>query len=237
MIKQLFIILCGFFYVSSVGWAASPVANIKITGNIKPPTCIVNGGNNELLYALGNYSPGLIPATVIYPLPSLSNLLVVSCDAETYLTFRAIDAHADVETIIPDTESILIRIATFNLVNAENTAQQIGGISFLWSNVTVDSNPAYISRANDNDEHSDWNVPNTLTKNITNGWTSITQKDVPLDELALLPGKTFSATFYNRSDNNRSYLLPRDTLNKNNVDLSDHIDFIGQAILTFNFGI
>lgn len=103
--------------------------------------------------------------------------------------------------------------------------------------MTVDSQPAYISRANDSDDDTSWNLDYILQKNVTTGWTSTQQMSVSPDELALLSGKTFIADIETRSSNNRTYLLSSEILIENGVDISGRVDFIGQAILTFKFGI
>nr|MBO8919322.1 type 1 fimbrial protein [Proteus mirabilis] len=65
--------------------AKTPVANLKINGDIKPPTCTINGGNVDLVYNLGNISPSVIPNDMTYnQLPSISNTLTVTCDSSTF---------------------------------------------------------------------------------------------------------------------------------------------------------
>lgn len=109
--------------IPSTAWTVGSVANIQIAGDIRPPTCLVNGGNEDLLYDLGDYSPSLIPDTGVYAFPSIRKSLSISCDAETYLTFRAIDLYSNVETVLPDEQNVNAKSSTFNLVNAENTSQ------------------------------------------------------------------------------------------------------------------
>lgn len=237
MKKQLLGLSVLVTFLSASALAAGPVANIQVTGDIKPPTCTVNGGNDDLLYALGNYSPSLISNTSVYQFPSVSNQLTVSCDAETYLTFKGEDAYPSVDTIISSTENINAKYATFNLVNADNTEQQVGGIVFKWSNVMVDGQPAFLSRANDGPNAGTWNQDTVLQKNVTIGWTSKQQKNVAVDELALVSGKVFTADIYNRNDSNRSYILSNETLATIGIDISERVDFIGQSILTFSFGV
>jgi len=217
--------------------AAVPVANIQVAGNIAPPTCIINGGNDDLLYSLGNFSPSLTTNNNLYILPALSNPLTVSCDAETYLTFRATDAYENPDMIIIGTESPFSRFTTFNLVNTEDTTQQVGGIAFRLTSATVDGQKAYVSRANDSPDNTSYNSPTALQKNVTVGWTSTEQRGVALEELDLLAGKIFTTTVVVRNTDNRSYILPNNILIANGIDISGRTDFIGQAILTFKFSI
>lgn len=217
--------------------AAVPAANIQVAGNITPPTCIVNGGNDDLLYSLGNLSPSLTANNNLYLLPAISNLLTVSCDAETYLTFRATDAYENPDMIIIGVDSEPARFTIFNLVNTEDTTQQIGGITFRLTSATVDGQEAYISRANDSPDNTSYNSVKTLQKNVTVGWTSTEKRGVALEELDLLAGKTFATTIVVRNTDNRSYILPNEILIKNGIDISGRTDFVGKAILTFRFSI
>lgn len=219
---------------------AAPVANLKISGEIKAPTCTVNGSEQaDLIYNLGAVSPSLIPQSTGYNgLPSVSNTLIVDCDAATYLTFKATDAYPN-DFIRGPGMNINFEVATFNLVDANSPDKTVGGVQYQWKSVKADGEIAYISRANDGGSY--WPIDAKLTKGVTNGWTKTQQKEVDPAELELVSAKTFSATFVNsiiKTDGwSSTYLLPKDELAKQGIDLSNGIDYISNTILTFSFGV
>ena len=238
--KTLFVLAVTAVTGSAV---AAPVANLKISGDIKPPTCTVNGGEQaDLIYNLGVVSPSVIPQSKGYNgLPSISNTLTVTCDASTYLTFKAMDTFQN--PFIPG-EGMNIKFAehAFNLVDANATDKTVGGITYIWSDVYADGVAAYLSRANDgiNDDGT-WSVEQEVVKGATNGWTKTKQKFVTPSELDLVSATEFSATLTNKIKINsgwaHTYLLSKDELTKQGVDISEGIDYIGNVLLTFNFGV
>ncbi|MBG3115479.1 type 1 fimbrial protein [Proteus mirabilis] len=185
--KKVLLSLAMLSVISTPVLAKTPVANLKINGDIKPPTCTINGGNVDLVYNLGNISPSVIPNDMTYnQLPSISNTLTVTCDTSTFLTFRA-----------------------------------------------TDGDNGY--------DNGNWSYENEIVKGATVGWTAEQQKYVPLDKLNLLSGKTFKATFYNENKITynvaQTYLHPKKMLTEDGIDLTMGLDYTGQVILTFNFGV
>lgn len=227
---------------SSAAWAAAPVANLVVTGDIKPPTCTVNGGDNNLLYNLGAVSPSLIPQDTTYNgLPSISNQLTVTCDAETFLTFQATDHYPNPFVLLPNM-NINFEANTVNLVNSADTTQTMGWAMFNWFDVTVDGNTAYLSRANNGRaDNGVWTAPTGLVVNATNGWTSEQQRFVAPAALNLLSGKEFSAKIRNQVGQYNDYgftvLYSKSMLAEKGIDISDGVDYTGQVLLTFNFGV
>ncbi|WP_424769476.1 fimbrial protein, partial [Proteus mirabilis] len=199
---------------------------------IKPPTCTINGATqSDMIFDYRVISPTLIPQSKNYEYPNgiVQNTVTIECDAKTYLTFVASDTYDSAE-LANNT------LAQFHLVDKENPETAVGAASFLWEDVTVDSKPAYISRANDV-TITETNYYNVLYKGATNGWTSEQQKgNVSKESLALIPGEVFQAVF---KDVYKipSFLLSKDALNKKGIDLSNGLDFMGEAVLTFNFGV
>lgn len=222
---------------------AAPVANLKINGDIKPPTCTVNGGDQaDLIYNLGAVSPSVIPQSTGYNgLPAIANTLTVSCDATTYLTFKATDSYQNPFIQAPGM-NINFKAHAFNLVDASAPTKTVGGITYTWSKVTADGQTAYISRANDgSDDNGTWAANYRLVKDATNGWTKTLQQYVSPTDLDLLSAKEFSATLKN--DNtmaygwSQTYLLSKDELTKQGVDISNGVDYTSNVTLTFNFGV
>ncbi|EPW7050633.1 fimbrial protein, partial [Proteus mirabilis] len=73
-----------------------------------------------------------------------------------------------------------------------------------------------------------------------NGWTSKQQTEsVDKGSLALISGEIFQANFRQGIESNptQTFILSRDELSKKGIDLSNGLDFIGEAVLTFNFGV
>ncbi|HCU0886304.1 TPA: DUF1120 domain-containing protein, partial [Proteus mirabilis] len=212
--------------------AKSPVANLKINGDIKPPTCTVNGATQrDVIFDYGVISPTLIPQSTVYSYSDIGvqNTVTIECDAKTYLTFTASDTYADTELSVNNTSG------WFHLVDKANPETAVGAAFFAWDNVTVDSKPAYISRANDV-SITGTSYNNALYKGPTNGWTSEKQTSVDKNALALISGEIFQASF-RQGMTMSTFILSRDELSKKGIDLSNGLDFMGEAVLTFNFGV
>ncbi|HCT9100856.1 TPA: DUF1120 domain-containing protein, partial [Proteus mirabilis] len=212
--------------------AKSPVANLKINGDIKPPTCTVNGATQrDVIFDYGVISPTLIPQSTVYSYSDIGvqNTVTIECDAKTYLTFTASDTYADTELSVNNTSG------WFHLVDKANPETAVGAAFFAWDNVTVDSKPAYISRANDV-SITGTSYNNALYKGPTNGWTSEKQTSVDKNALTLISGEIFQASF-RQGMTMSTFILSRDELSKKGIDLSNGLDFMGEAVLTFNFGV
>ncbi|HCB2901340.1 TPA: DUF1120 domain-containing protein, partial [Proteus mirabilis] len=210
----------------------SPVANLKINGDIKPPTCTINGATQrDVIFDYGVISPTLIPQSTVYSYSDIGvqNTVTIECDAKTYLTFTASDTYADTELSVNNTSG------WFHLVDKANPETAVGAAFFAWDNVTVDSKPAYISRANDV-SITGTSYNNALYKGPTNGWTSEKQTSVDKNALALISGEIFQASF-RQGMTMSTFILSRDELSKKGIDLSNGLDFMGEAVLTFNFGV
>lgn len=191
------------------------MANLKINGDIKPPTCTVNGGDQaDLVYNLGAVSPSVIPQTSAYNgLPKQYNTLTVECDSPTYLTFKATDNNQN-PFIQTSGMNVNFKTFAFNMVDTASPDKTVGGIMYKWQKTTADGHAVYISRANDGtDDNGTWNGDDRLAKNSTNGWTKTQQKYVASSELDLVSAKIFSAEFYNSnmeySGASSTYLLLR----------------------------
>ncbi|MFN6798908.1 fimbrial protein, partial [Proteus mirabilis] len=73
-------------------------ANLKINGDIKPPTCTINGATqSDVIFDYGVISPTLIPKSKIYSYPAsmAQNTVTIDSDAKTFLTCVASDNDAD----------------------------------------------------------------------------------------------------------------------------------------------
>ncbi|EOD7312293.1 TPA: DUF1120 domain-containing protein [Proteus mirabilis] len=230
--KKLLLSLTMLAIISTPVLAKSPVANLKINGDIKPPTCTINGATqNDVIFDYGVISPTLIPQSTVYSYSDIGvqNTVTIECDAKTYLTFVASDTYADTELSVNNTSG------WFHLVDKANPETAVGAAFFAWDNVTVDSKPAYISRANDVAITGN-KFNNVLYKGPTNGWTSEQQSDINKNSLSLISGEIFQASF-RQGLTMSTFILSKDELSKKGIDLSNGLDFMGEAVLTFNFGV
>ncbi|EMH0133124.1 TPA: DUF1120 domain-containing protein [Proteus mirabilis] len=230
--KKLLLSLTMLAIISTPVLAKAPVANLKINGDIKPPTCTVNGATQrDVIFDYGVISPTLIPQSTVYSYSDIGvqNTVTIECDAKTYLTFTASDTYADTELSVNNTSG------WFHLVDKANPETAVGAAFFAWDNVTVDSKPAYISRANDV-SITGTSYNNALYKGPTNGWTSEKQTSVDKNALALISGEIFQASF-RQGMTMSTFILSRDELSKKGIDLSNGLYFMGEAVLTFNFGV
>ncbi|HGN2346265.1 TPA: fimbrial protein [Proteus mirabilis] len=230
--KKVLLSLAMMSVISTPVLAKAPVANLKINGDIKPPTCTINGATqSDVIFDYGVISPTLIPQSTIYSYPAsiAQNTVTIECDAKTYLTFVASDTYADTELSVNNTSG------WFHLVDKANPEIAVGATLFVWDNITVDSKPAYISRANDVAITGD-SFNNVLYKGATNGWTSEKQSGVNKNSLKLISGEIFQSNFRQGMTKN-TFILSRDELSKKGIDLSNGLDFMGEAVLTFNFGV
>lgn len=223
---------------------SAPVANLKVSGKITPPICMVNGSNEtDLLYSFGDISPTVIPQDSTYNgLPSLSNNLTITCDAETFLTFKATDNYPNTFDATVSGANINFKSITFNLVNSADTTKNVGGISYIAENITVDGNKGYISRANDApNDNGVWASNSRFVIGATTGWTSEQQQYVAPSALKLQSGKEFSMDV--RSVNTEymgvasTFLHSKAALAKDGIDITNGLDYVGQTVLAFNFGI
>ena len=92
--KKVLLSLAMLSIISAPVLAKTPAANLKINGDIKPPTCTVHGATqSDVIFDYGVISPTLIPQSknYEYPLATGKNTVTVECDAKTYLTFVASD--------------------------------------------------------------------------------------------------------------------------------------------------
>ncbi|TFT02995.1 fimbrial protein, partial [Proteus mirabilis] len=187
---------------------------------------------SDVIFDLGKISPSLIPksSNYIYPHNTTSTNVTIECDANTYLTFKATDTYVNSQLDLDQTSKTKAS-GIFHLVNKDQVDTSVGGILFVWYNVTVDGKPAFISRANDATVGFSDNKT-VIVKEVTNGWTTKQQENVDKNSLDLMPGQIFS-TSISAGKASSAFILSKDSLNKKGIDISNGLDFIGEAVLTF----
>ena len=60
--NKLLFPIASMILISIPPLAKNMVADLKINGDIKPPTCTINAGDNNIIIDYGVISPSLIPA-------------------------------------------------------------------------------------------------------------------------------------------------------------------------------
>ncbi len=86
--KKLLLSLTMLAIISTPVLAKSPVANLKINGDIKPPTCTINGATqSDVIFDYGVISPTLIPQSKIYSYPAsmVQNTVTVECGCQKHI--------------------------------------------------------------------------------------------------------------------------------------------------------
>lgn len=225
-IKFLYFTL--FTAISTSALAVTPSAQLQINGDIKPPTCSINGGNQEIIFDYGNISPSIIPESTNYALGSQYADIKISCDVDTFLTFTISDLFAA-------NKASTWKEGMFGLVNANDNQQEVGGYLIRISSVEIDGKKSFVGRVGG----PDWK-PHVIVKDAITGWTSESQTVTNKNNLKLASGKIFSATLETggaESNPDYGYILSKQELNKENIDISEGLDYIGQATITFNFGV
>ena len=211
-------------------------ANLKVSGDIKPPTCMVNGEEQtNIIYDMGKLSVDVIPMSNRYIFPEnskIKNTVTVTCDAETYLLFMATDLYESLN--LPSTPvSPDIAHKYFHINGGKPAA--LGGVSFLVKDAKVNNNSGYVRRLY-NSIHSTAGLGQyVLTKGEYYGWSKANGESISKNEFmrSLIPGKVFSANFEQES----MFINSRNDLAKANIELNDEVNYNAEAIITFNFSI
>lgn len=219
MIQKIKLLILSSIFVSP--WImANTSANIKIIGDIKQPTCLVNGNKqSDVIFELADISPKDLNQTSYLVLKTnVSKNVTVSCDAETYLTYKAIDTYMNTPWATftsPD---------YFNMVSSDNPDKSVGVVLFTTSDVTIDSKSAFIARDGLTTDNT------VIRKNILNGWAT---KSSTVFANRLTAGKIFSANFTAGG----GYLSSINQFNADGIDLSSKVNYQAEVVLAFNFGI
>lgn len=235
--KKNFLYLALLTIVSSSSFAAIPSAKLQINGDITPPTCTINGGNQEILFNYGNISPSIIPENTNYALGSQYADIKISCDVDTFLTFTISD-------LFTSNKASTWKEGIFGLVNAKDNQQEVGGYLIRFRNVEIDGKESFLGRVGG----SSWQSF-IIVKDAITGWTSEAQAVTNKNNLKLASGKVFSATLETggaggtggtggtESNPDYGYILSKQELAKENIDISEGLDYIGEATITFSIGV
>lgn len=223
MKKQLFGLSVLVTCLSASALAAGPVANIQVSGDIKPPTCTVNGlEQNDVIFDYGRIGLGLLKESQSYSLGRTEDKdILIQCDAQTYLTFTATSPYPSTTVTDP---------AVLDLVDVADTSKRVGGYNFAVrvSETTVDNQPATLSNTLTNSSA-------ILINGNVKGVTKTAKNNTPVDEWDLIPGEEFKLAVYG----GYSYrsISSKNILRNNGVNVTDGFDFTTELVMTFNFGV
>ncbi|HEM8293616.1 hypothetical protein ACBQ54_18385 [Providencia vermicola] len=223
--------------LSSACAFSTPVTNVKINGNIKPPTCVINGMGNEadIEFKFSPINPAMLTKTTdFYTFPGIRNTLSVVCDATTYLIFTMTDVYP-ISDYVDKFGSTAYRVRNYGLVDPV-TGKEVGGIVFVGQNLTVDGQKVFMGQTAGTNARG---VPRGyFVKDRVSTWTTIDKYPVnSINDLDFMPGQTFGMDISTVNGLGYTYLKPTQVLAADGVNVNDGFNFIGQAIMTFKFGI
>ncbi|AIN65203.1 type 1 fimbrial protein [Providencia stuartii] len=211
-------------------------ANLKVSGDIKPPTCMVNGEEQtNIIYDMGKLSVDVIPMSSMYIFPENSkvkNTVTVTCDAQTYLIFMATDTYQGLS--LPSTPVSSSYSHKYFHINGGKPAA-LGGVSFLVKDAKVDNNSGYVRRLYNSTHATSRLGDYVLTKGEYYGWSNTKHEAGDKDAFmqSLIPGKVFSASF----EQDSVFINSRDDLAKANIELNDELNYNAEAVITFSFSL
>lgn len=187
---------------------SAPIANLKVTGSITPPTCLINGSTEETFTYDFDISPGIFPASGNLVLDAQSQNIEVVCDATTYLSFTAQDGRMGSELIEGDNN--------FGLGNYES--DNVGFYTVTMENATVKANPDANATSVSVQVGSDFGPTGIVSKTQAAAWATGVG--------TLAQGQIFAADFA---------VTP--TINSKMKNTSGEVSLDGYAVLTFAFGL
>lgn len=215
--------------ITGSAFAAGPVANLKIDGRVTPPTCTINGADQgELIAEFDAVTPSWLKesGTGIQFGSERTIPMTINCDALTYMTFVATDTYSAAGAIKSgnsDSESFSALVAT------DKTTSGVGITVTEMNNMKVDGKTAYFGRQTSKYTYTSLNriVPGAIT-----AWTTEQQMNVDPKTFKMAAGKTFAADMFVRN-----FLYSRAEITAKGINLTEQVDYVGETVLTFNFGI
>ncbi|HEM8294837.1 hypothetical protein ACBQ54_21210 [Providencia vermicola] len=152
------------------------------------------------------------------------------CDATTYLTFTTADVYP-----LSDYVQSQRRMHIYGLVDPV-TGKEVGGVSFGGENLTVDGQTAYMGQTRG--KLGSNLALGYLGKDRMSTWITIDKYPVnTINDLDFMPGQTFGMDIATVNGLGYTYLKPTQVLAADGINVNDGFNFIGQAIMTFKFGI
>ncbi|MCW2256061.1 type 1 fimbria pilin [Providencia alcalifaciens] len=189
---------------------SAPVANLKVTGSITPPTCTVNGEEEtDVLYQF-DISPGIFPASGNLVLDAKTQPIEVVCDATTYLTFDASDSRDGTALTTGDTN--------FGLGTYGEDSLKVGFFNITMQNATVKADAEATANAVGVLNGTAYAISGVVDKTKKMGWG--TAANTPS------AGQIFVADF-----------AVKPTINSEMKNTAGDATLDGHAVLAFTFGL
>lgn len=189
---------------------SAPVANLKVTGSITPPTCTVNGEEEtDVLYQF-DISPGIFPASGNLVLDAKTQPIEVVCDATTYLTFDASDSRDGTALTTGDTN--------FGLGTYGEDSLKVGFFNIMMQNATVKADAEATANAVGVLNGTAYAISGVVDKTKKMGWG--TAANTPS------AGQIFAADF-----------AVKPTINSEMKNTAGDATLDGHAVLAFTFGL
>lgn len=141
MMKKVTTLILSTILMSPAVFAGTS-ANIKVSGVVKMPTCLINGHEqSDIIFELVKTSPRYLSQTSYTVLQSpVKKNVTITCDAETYLTYRATDTYQSTPWPTASGDNY------FFMVNSDHTDKSIGAVVFSVSDVTIDAKTAFVAK-------------------------------------------------------------------------------------------
>lgn len=174
------------------------------------PSCTVSSANNGA-YNIGRLSGSLLKANANTGLNPINKIWAVTCDAETYLTFNAIDNRADTVSTLG--------VGHYGLGPVNGTGK-IGFYKVIMKNATVDGVKTNVFSSNSSTFNALSSVP-LNTSNRAHGWAS--GNSVQKSGLAFTAELEVTPTL--------------GSVTMMNGPITDHTVVDGSMSLNFSFGI
>ncbi|HHN8583828.1 TPA: fimbrial protein [Providencia rettgeri] len=208
MFKKSLLVL-SLITLSSTAFSA-PVANLKVTGSITPPTCTVNGEEEtDVLYQF-DITPGIFPASGNLILDAKTQPIEVVCDATTYLTFDASDSR--------DGTALTTGNTNFGLGSYGENELKVGFFTITMQNATVKADAEATAKTVGVLNGSTYATTGVVDKTKKMGWG--TAANTPT------AGQIFAADF-----------AVKPTINSEMKNTDGDAALDGHAVLAFTFGL
>ncbi|MCS3433633.1 fimbrial protein [Klebsiella sp. BIGb0407] len=189
--------------------SAPPVASLRVSGSIIPPSCTLNGLTEETYTYRFNISPDIFPLSGDLRLSPQVRTIEVVCNAATYLSLSTVDERAGTEL---NTGDSLYGLGIYN------TNTKIGYYTVRMNNPTVKTNPDASATEAGILRSGSYSNSFLLNKGTRHSWAvSATQ---------MAAGQVFAADFT---------ITP--TINSVMKNNAGDAELDGLAVLTFVFGI
>ena len=210
MFKQSLLILA----LTSLSTAAfsAPIANLKVTGSITPPTCTVNGEDEVDVNYQFDITPGIFPASGNLVLDAKAQPVEIVCDATTYLTFNATDNR--------DGTALTESNTNFGLGTYGEGAgsQKVGAYTITMQDATVKASTSDVAKDVGVLNGTTYATTGVVDKTKKMGWATSASN--------LAAGQIFAANF-----------AVKPTINGEMKNTAGDASLDGHAILAFSFGL